>query len=507
MAAVRKTMQNWKPKSTSKKKKKGKQKSLLVTGHWKGNQCPKSEQGKVAVQETVLGLLAPILCLPKCGLSWTQVSASNSAASCCQYLHLCQWSWQMRSVSVHPQGQLSWGRPQMVLLDAVAGHKHYGRCSYLSGYTCAGWCFTNWEKLIFGEDLKLQQSPGGMQSDVLRGCHSSCQRSWTQAFCLVEDGHWTLWTPQLCSGTVGSGTVTCCVEDLLVTVILCTSKALLLAVTGFLPQAGNAWLFGLLPVQICQCTLDLFADCVLYCVTVHVWMEFASNSFFFFLLGEGLSCQVQDNVCMLSLAWWKHGLGLGPWQCLCCCLTSHACSQCYPQTQGAVIHWHCSWAAVLLLPAIQPGWILWTCSLQVQPPFPWYNQAHLFLTATYLYHSLWHKLFFLVSLLLYPYGMLFLLGSPGLPWCFLLLLFVHLPFTSFSPHSQLYLLVLDSPMLTCCAPLIFFAQLLAFLQDHFAFNFSGLFSFILSLHSLTLSACVVFFFFGSGCDEQVNGAG
>ena len=40
----------------------------------------------------------------------------------------------------------------MVLLDAVAGHKHCGRCSFLSGHTCAGWYFTNWEKLIFGED-------------------------------------------------------------------------------------------------------------------------------------------------------------------------------------------------------------------------------------------------------------------------------------------------------------------------------------------------------------------
>ena len=48
-----------------------------------------------------------------------------------------------------------------------------------------------------GRILKLWQSPAGAQSDVLRGCHSSCQRSWTQAFCLVEDGHWTLWAPQL----------------------------------------------------------------------------------------------------------------------------------------------------------------------------------------------------------------------------------------------------------------------------------------------------------------------
>ena len=55
--------------------------------------------------------------------------------------------------------------------------------------------------------LKLPQSPGGAHGDVLWGQHSSCQRFWTQAFRLVEDGHWTLWTPQLCSGTVDSGTV------------------------------------------------------------------------------------------------------------------------------------------------------------------------------------------------------------------------------------------------------------------------------------------------------------
>lgn len=270
---------------------------------------------------------------------------------------------------------------------------------------------------------------------------------------------------------------------------------------GFLPQAGNA---DFLDCFLFKSVSVLWTFLLILCSTVQLSMcgwnlhQTASS----FSSGWRLVCQAQHKVCMLSLAWWKHGLGLGPWQCLSCCLTSCVCSQCYPQTQRAVIHWHCSWAAVLLLLAIQPGWILQTCSLQVQPPSPDINR-HIFswLQPT----SVALKLFFLVSLLLYPYGML--LGSPGLPWCFLLLLFVHLPFTSFSPHSQLYLLVLDSPMLTCCAPLIFFAQLLAFLQDQFVFNFSGWFSFILSLHSLTLLACVVFFFFGSGCDEQVSGAG